>query len=259
MGKITNLASYYFEKFKYLSNIRALKIKTAKKYILVRLDDFPHRIEKMNKLVKIDKIFKKYKIPYILGVTPNISLEPLNPNCNKTRVLSKEEITFLKKGVKENRITIAMHGLTHKTISTKEYSEYIGKSNKIIEKEIKKGLNLFKKYSLPKPKIFMPPYNSFNKENLQIFKKYFKITTGGPETIKEFGKVKNISEIKYIPSYYPNYLTKKNINTFYPKPGLNCITIHWAWFNEKEIEELCKIIKPYIIDYVKYIKNNKEK
>lgn len=245
LSKTKNKFFYYLEILKERFPLNLNLKKGRKSNIIVRVDDFPHWIKKNRKFVKFDQIMKKYNIHYILGVTPYLSLSPHNPDCQKYRKLTKNEIKILKEGIKENRITLAIHGLTHKTTSLKEYSEYKYKSNSEIEKEIKFGFKLFKEYGLPKPKILIPPYNSFSPKNLNIFKKYFEYITGGPETIKEFGKINILKGIKYIPSYYPNYIKKNTICKYSPKSGLNCITIHWMWFNSKEIEQLCAKISKY--------------
>jgi len=113
--------------------------------VLIRVDDFPHWTKSFADFKKFDKIMKKYCITYILAVTPKIAKNPKSISNNKYRELTKSEMEFLKRGEIENRITIAMHGLTHQTTSNKKFSEYIGKDNKEIEKEIKLGLKLFKK------------------------------------------------------------------------------------------------------------------
>lgn len=253
LTKIKNNFSYYWEilKEKYIINLGLTKNNTPK--IIIRVDDFPHWTKKIDDFIKFDNIMKKYRITYILGVTPYLAIQPHIPNSKDFRKLNKKEIKILKNGIKENRIILAMHGLTHKTTSYKKYSEYINKPNKEIEREIEFGFKLFKEYGLPKPTILIPPYNSFNKDNLEIFKNYFKIITGGPETIKEFGKIHLLKGINYIPSYYPNYLKKNNIVKYKPQSNLNCITIHWAWFNEEELNKLFYKIKPYILNYKEYV------
>ncbi len=251
--KIKNILLYYIEIFKEKNPIQCNVFIKRKPKIIIRVDDFPHWEKKINDFIKFDKIMKKHDIPYILGVTPYIANNPKDKDCNSFRKLNKKEIALLKDGIKDNRIIIAMHGLTHKTTSNIKFSEFLGKSNLQIEKEIKLGFKLFKEYGLPKPKIFVPPYNTFNNENLKTFIKHFKFITGGPETIKEFGKIHLLKGINYIPSYYPNYLKKNNIVKYKPQSNLNCITIHWAWFNEEELNKLFYKIKPYILNYKEYV------
>jgi len=100
----------------------------------------------------------------------------------------------------------------------------------------------------------IPPFNSYKKNNLPVFKKHFKTITGGPETIKEWGKIYSIKEILYIPSYFPNYLTTENIELYWPDSQLVCLTIHWAWLKPENIDSLCRRIKNNVIDYKEYKK-----
>lgn len=232
-------------------------LKKKRTKILVRVDDFPHRIKSFEEFLKFDNVMKKYKISYILGVTPFLSADIFNPNNKKFKKLTKKEIGFLKKAVKEKRILIALHGITHQTRSTKKYSEFVGKNPKELEKEIIKVKKYMKTQGF-NPEILIPPFNKFDKENLKTFRKYFKVITGGPENIKYFGKIspRIMDKIFYLPSYFPTYLYPNKRLSFSNK--FNCMAIHWAWFTPDQIENICQKIKPFVIepyDFLEKVKN----
>jgi hypothetical protein len=218
--------------------------------ILVRVDDFPHHAIDSEKFVQFDKIMKKYEIPYLLGVTPFICKKPAELRKTQTRLLSKQEINYLKKIVlKEKRVVLAQHGITHKTIRRRPRSEFIGMDEKEFKSNLKKSIIYLKKFGFSIG-VFIPPFNTFDIRNIQILKKYFKIITGGPESIRVFGKlpIGNLDGVLYIPSYPPLYLKAHQTKIPIPKE-LACLTIHWAWFNKEEIEAICKKIKPYVVDW----------
>lgn len=223
---------------------------SQKPKILVRVDDFPHHTIDFEKFVQFDKIMKKYEIPYLLGVTPFICKKPAELRKTQTRLLSKQEINYLKKIIlKEKRVVLAQHGVTHKTIRKKPLSEFIGLPDDILNKKLKESINYLKKLGFS-IKVFIPPFNTFNIKNLQILKKYFKIITGGPESIRVFGKlpIGNLDGVLYVPSYPPLYLKAHQTKIPISKE-LACSTIHWAWFDEEEIEVICKRIKSYVINW----------
>ena len=241
--------------FFYYLNLFSLRKNKTK--ILVRVDDFPHRIKSFEEFLKFDNIMKKYKISYILGVTPFLSADIFNPNNKKFKKLTKKEISFLKKAVKEKRILIALHGITHQTRSSKKYSEFVGKNPKELEKEIIKVKKYMEDHGF-KPQILIPPFNEFNKEDLKIFEKHFSIITGGPENIKSFGRLSSgrIGKIFYMPSYFPTYLYPNKRLSFPNK--FSCMTIHWAWFTPGQTKNICQKIKPFVVepyDFLEKVKN----
>lgn len=241
--------SYYFYPFRFnKKNTR----------VLVRVDDFPHRKKSFEEFLEFDKIMKKYEIPYILGVTPFLSADPFNPNNSKYKKLTKKETNFLKKATREKRILIALHGITHQTRSSKRFSEFTGKDITELEKNIIKSKKYLKTLG-SNSEILMPPFNEFDRENLKIFEKHFKIITGGPENIKSFGRIfpRKMGKIFYLPSYFPTYLyPNKKISL---PNRFSSMTIHWAWFTPPQIEEICKKIKPFIVNPNIFLEKIKKK
>jgi len=226
--------------------------------ILIRVDDFPRVGMDCEKFREFHSIMSENEIRYLLGITPNFSLKPLDPKCKKYRELTKEELSIIKKI--KNRVSFAMHGVMHQTLKADFHSEFIGLDEKTLEERIKFGLKLFRRYDF-KTNIIIPPFNTFDLSNLQIFKKYFKIVTGGPETIKIFGKIPpgNLDGIMYIPSYRPFYGKGKEIYKAVKKldkkkleEKIICITFHWGWEienNFKYVEKICEKLKNNVIPW----------
>lgn len=238
---------YYVEMMLHKLNLfRIMEFFQREKYsdIVVRVDDFPHWVKNFGEFKKFDNILKKHKIPYILGIIPLVSQNPTDTTNNSFRKLTWEEQDYIRNRIRGGGIIPAMHGFTHKTSFTKPYSEFKGISSEEVERKIKEGLNLFEEYKI-KPSIFMPPNNEFDNVSLNIIKKYFKVITGGPESIKHFGRIKKMKDIKYLPSYFPYYLHPKKKFPKISKDG--CITLHWAWFTLSQIEEIAKKLNKHNI------------
>jgi len=55
-----------------------------------------------------------------------------------------------------------------------------------------------------KPKVFIPPFNTFDFQSLDVLRKYFRVVTGGPESINLVGfrlSPSILGGILYVPSY----------------------------------------------------------
>jgi len=218
---------------------------------LIRVDDFPRIPMNCEEFLRFHTAMQG--TPYLLAVIPRIcTTYYTDMNNNSSRNLTEQEIKILKKIAKEN-VSFAFHGLTHKTTS-KENTEFIGLSREKTEANIKEGLKILSKLGIS-TNIIVPPFNTFDLENIQSFKKYFKIVTGGPETIKIFGKlpIGNLDGILYIPSYKPFYGKAKNVyNALEKSRKIICITLHWGWEIDSEFRYVKKMIDLIKDDVIKW-------
>jgi SAM-dependent methyltransferase len=224
---------------------------------LVRVDDFPRPQGKMDieKFKEFSSIMESYKIPYLLGVIPKMAQDDRRPE-SETRELTADELAVLKK---LKYAKIAMHGVFHRTLRPKHFSEFIGMDRVQLEKKIKIGIDSFRKYKL-KTDIIMPPFNTFDLSNLQIFRKYFWVVTGGPETAKIFGKlpIGNLDGMLYVPSYRPFYGQPNEIYNGVVKSagnendGIRCITLHWGWDIKNNFDytrKIAELIKGKVLSW----------
>lgn len=215
----------------------------------LRVDDFPRWDIPVKNFCKFDSILKDCEIQYCLGVTPCLAENPFNPESPIRSKLNRQEIDILL-SIK-HRVDIALHGLTHKIISSKNYSEFINLQPDEINNALFKGLALLNELSI-KPAIFIPPFNRIKSSAIPIISRYFEVLCGGPESLDYLGFRSSPSFIYgmiYLPSYPPAYGRAKDMYNFVKRlkqmqlPIIIPLTIHWAWEerdNFQAFEKLCK-------------------
>jgi len=206
--------------------------------IILRVDDFPRWDIPTERFLRFRDIILEYKIPIILGVTPLIVGNPLDPFDTKCRDLTEEEIIIIRELTNCGSI-VALHGLTHR-VSIKGGGEYIGLTEPEVEDNIKKSLKKMEDAGITTNTI-IPPFNAFDATAFLVFGRYFKAVFGGPESIGIFGGYFGpvfLNGTLYLPSYrglYGRAFSIKEHLLFYepvlkqPKIYYLPITIHWAW------------------------------
>jgi hypothetical protein len=222
---------------------------------LLRVDDYPRLPMSSEGFEEFHGILEKNDIPYLIGVTPLIAEKPLEPEHSGIRGIYAEESKFLKSIKKIAKP--AFHGVTHQSLSRDYHSEFCGLDGKYLEARLRSGMAAFRKLGIAKPDIIIPPFNTFDISNLQAFKKFFKAVTGGPETIKIFGRMPpgNLDGMMYVPSYMPFYGTVSRIRRAVDRRkegGVKCLTVHWAWDMEngfKETRRLAESLEGKVIKW----------
>jgi len=219
-----------------LQDSKTIKFPSIK--VIMRIDDFPHWTYSLDDFKKFWRIIENHRVPVVLGVTPHLAVNPLNPVDFETRDLTAEEISFLEKINAEGH-KIAFHGLTH-GVRGKVKAEYVGLADQEIEVNVLCGLEKLCRLGLAVDSI-IPPFNAFDPNAFRIFEKYFKIVFGGPESIKSFGGYFSpafLGEVLYIASYHGVYGRAKELLVFMRHYShlLNRagalylpLTIHWSW------------------------------
>jgi hypothetical protein len=229
---------------------------------LVRVDDFPRWDLLTKDFLRFHEVLLKHDIPYLLGVIPFRSQNPLMPSNKSFRKLRPADLDILS-NLKLSGVNIAMHGVTHQTVRSFRKSEIIGVSKSILEKRITAGLKELNSHGI-QTDIFIPPFNSFDLASAEILCKYFKIICGGPESVPLIGlktAPSFIGDTLYMPSYYPAYGRSKQIIPFVERVKqldefvVVPITLHWAWESNNAFSALgdfCKSISGRVISWTDY-------
>ncbi|MCX7956696.1 MAG: DUF2334 domain-containing protein [Endomicrobia bacterium] len=232
---------------------------------LLRVDDFPRWDIHTEEFFRFYEILDKHKIPFLLGVTPFVYL-PSKSN-DRYRELTEKEVRFLKNAINDNMIEIALHGVTHKAISSKIKSEFISLPEQEVVDKIKKALFSLKEFKIES---FIPPFNSIDTNNYFVLKNFFSIICGGKETIKYLGFYISpccLYDTLYVPSYIPIYGYAEDILKYLKKLAVYedeiilPITLHWSWElknNFEYVHLLVQTIKNKVLKWKELLKIFKE-
>ncbi len=240
--------SYVFAVRDRFCEFKGIKEKEGHPSFLIRIDDFPHWERTLEDFKRFHQVMEEFDIPYLLGVTPCLSLDRHNPFNTDFKKIDFREAEIIKHPL----IEIAMHGFSHQTNNTKKNSEFTGLREKEVTEKIEKGLEIFSRFDI-KPIAFIPPFDEIDMTSYKVLSRYFKIITGGPDSAKNIGYKLSPSFFKgavYVPYYRPSgsiaFLKKFLKDTPIRREIILPIVIHWA--NEsanryKDLTELMRIIK----------------
>jgi len=139
----------------------------------VRIDDFPHgdlrlfltrdRIRYRELVEKTLNVFEQYKVPYILGATPQL--------------LQEGDIEFLNKVVKGGKVV--MHGFTHgwdfpdwsNVVSCWEHGgEFASHTRERVQECYSNGLTTLQQVNSFCEEDFIPPFNCYTQTVLDVLK-----------------------------------------------------------------------------------------
>ncbi len=201
--------------------------------VLVRVDDYPRWDRPLGEFLEFDRLLARYGVPYALGVTPFLGIEPRKGRLDAAEIDTLHRLT-------ERGVTLAQHGFTHRphrwgrrhtvelpAYSSGELADWIGRAD-----------TFYGQSHLPPPAIMIPPFDGITPESLQAISDRYLIVTGGPASLSTLGPVApgvRLNRSVYLPSYYPHmYATDmygrlgKRLWT-QATGAVIVFTLHWAW------------------------------
>lgn len=204
---------------------------------LVRVDDFPSWDVNSQLIQDFHEVLTFYNVPYLLGVTPFLADDPLNPAGRKNREMTGAEVVLLKQMCLDG-VEIALHGFTHRTRETGFHSELVGLTDLEFKMWLEKSLDNLRTRYLPAPIAFIPPFNTIDFKDTKLLADYLPILCGGPESILclgLYGCPSNLNGIAYWPSFFPAYGRASDLISFAQSkikqnhPWIVPLTLHWRW------------------------------
>ncbi len=132
------------------------------------------------------RILTKHAIPYMIGVTPQPALCPLEPHDARTRDLSDAECQILRR-ILEDGVSIGLHGVTHRTRQQRPHAEFMAIDDAFFQELIAYGDLQLQRLTGIRADIFVPPFNRISRTQLDLLSRPFRIVCGGPESTVALG------------------------------------------------------------------------
>jgi hypothetical protein len=239
---------------------------------LIRVDEFPHyrawdEPERYGSAAfrRFHEIMRAKGIPYILAVIPRVSRRPLDPNEQREREPTDEELDILGK-LRRDGVAFAAHGWSHRSrrANPRRRSELSGLNSDALDALLNRIQAELRKAEIA-TSVFIPPFNRFDAWQYQALARRFEIVCGGPETVVSLGFRPGPSGLAgsvYLPSYPPLYGRAETIRYVVRQLiGLRAalwvpLVLHWGWEADEgwdQLEELAAEVAPFASSWAEFI------
>lgn len=236
---------------------------------LVRVDEFPHYKAwdepgryGSDGFRRFHEILRAAGVPYLIAALPRVSRVPLDPAGSDWRPLDDDEAELLRE-IARDGATLALHGRDHRTrfASPRRHSELAGLDAAATAALLDEGLAELAARELPRPQVFVPPYNRFDAAQLPALAERFAVLGGGPEAIRRLGFQRAPQwrdGIVYLPAYAPFYGHAREVlpaaqRAIDRRTGLwTPLVLHWGWEADAgwgDLERLCAAIAPHAVPW----------
>ncbi len=165
-------------------------------HIIFRMDDYSAISDKALEL-KIIEIFQKKKGRVTFGVIPFVCEGDERDSSTQNLIpLTREKGSILKKKIESGVLDIALHGYSHQVNSSKEPSEFAGLDYGTQLERLTKGRQALKELTGTFVKIFIPPWNQYDKSTLKALEElHFTTLSAGWKGVAQKG-----GKINFIPA-----------------------------------------------------------
>lgn len=239
---------------------------------LVRVDEFPHYLarddpERYGTTLsrRFHRVLTDEDVRYLISIVPQPAYSPLDPRADRSSHLDDSEIALIAE-MRSDRVMFGLHGLTHRTRFTdaRRRSELDGIVDGELTKLLERGTASLAELGV-ESRVFVPPFNRFERAQYQQLARRFDVVCGGPESVRSMGFLLTpswLGDAVYMPSYPPFYarasamlpaarmLIEQQVGTWIP------IVLHTGWESEDDFEslaELARLIAPYAADWGEFL------
>lgn len=238
--------------------------------MLVRVDEFPHyralddpRQYGTEQFERFHTILADSGVPYLIAGLPTLAHEPLTPSDTPVTPLDDGQRAMLVRLASE-RVMVGLHGYDHRTrwADPRRRSEVAGLKTSALLQRLALGESVFADLGLPRPRVFVPPFNRFDRSQWEVLAARYDVVCGGPESIREHGLWRTPSwrgEAVYLPAYAPLYGTARQVLDELRRQepgGWVPIVLHWGWEADRgwtDLEELAGYLAPLAVAWDEFL------
>lgn len=164
--------------------------------IIFRYDDFS-ALSRVDLELSILDVCRKNHVKFTFAVVPSIVEGNVHePGVQKNVSLSNEKVEILRSAVNQGLIDIALHGFSHQSTNSTDFSELVGLDYDRQFNRISRGKNLLEDLLGSRIDIFAPPWNSYDEDTIKVLEKLnFNVLSAGRD-----GVMSRSTKLKILPS-----------------------------------------------------------
>lgn len=142
-------------------------IKNTQINVVFRFDDYS-ACSNTDMELKIIDAFRKHDACITMSVIPYVCTDDIHdPSAQKLMPLTSTKGDILKNGIDDGVLDVALHGYSHQTISTKQWTEFSGLDYNSQAERLAKGKNLLEGMIDVPVNTFVPPWNRYDQNTLR--------------------------------------------------------------------------------------------
>jgi hypothetical protein len=188
---------------------------------LVRVDEFPYATSLdqperygLEAAVRFHEVMADAGVLYLMAIVPQLTRAPLDPAADGGRPLGAAELEHLQRMARDG-IAFAQHGTTHRTrnSSPRRRSELVGLSPAEAGPLLDRGRKALGAIGI-NPRVFVPPFNTFEAAQWAVLSERFDVICGGPESVRLLGWHPGPlwrEDAVYLPCYPPLYARARDM------------------------------------------------
>lgn len=226
--------------------------------LLVRVDEFPNYdsldvpAHGIDAYWRFHGVMRDAGVPYLVAVQPALAREPLNPDATGGRPLDAAELDMLAR-LRADGVAFAQHGYDHRTRThhMPDNTELQGRSDAELGALLDRGLAFLAEHDV-RPRVLVPPFNTFTARQWPVLAQRYAVVTGGPESVSRMGYHRTPlfrDGTVYAPCYQPLYGHARTISDVIEEPLTGgdgvwmTITLHWEWELEDDFAALRALLE----------------
>ena len=222
--------------------------------VLLRVDDYPHWSVQTSRFWEFHEVLAAAGINYLVAATPNLVSQPLVPG-SPAREVSVEEWRRLSSAVAAGELEVALHGVTHGSMSARRPAEFGKMRLPDVQDKVRRGWSTLIERGC-RPVAFVPPFNRFPTRLWSALPEDCRIVGLGPESLRDVqlcATPSRLFEKTVVISLPPFYGRARTIlRALEHGRWLECrgvilpITLHWTWELDdsfRAVSELMGVLK----------------
>lgn len=212
--------------------------------LLVRVDEYPNfdsldvPAHGTDQYARFHDVMRAAAVPYLVAVQPALAHAPLDWQAAGGRLLNEDELGMVHT-LRDDGIAFALHGYDHRTRTAHmpDNTELEGRSDDDLAALLDRGLAFLAAHDV-RPRVLVPPYNTFAGNQWALLAERFDVVTGGPESVSRMGYHRTPlfrDGVVYQPCYEPFYGLAADLAA--PVAAAVAaqqaiwitVTLHWEW------------------------------